>query len=98
MKKIVALLVAMTLISASIFAAPATSVLDETHSEKVVGAGNQEQTTIETVRAVDETADLFADVGAVALTDSEAAQAEGGYWAIVISALIFVAVVVITHL
>jgi hypothetical protein len=97
MRRTIALLVTMILVSASIFAAPAVSIPDETYSKKVAVSGNQEQTAIETSGAIDETASLFADVEAIALTDSEASQAEGGCWLIVASIALFVTVVLITH-
>jgi hypothetical protein len=79
MKKIVSLVVALVLFTASAFAAPlsGTDSFNAIRVDTARVSGNQTETASEVFSAVDESDSLFVDVRAVALTDTEASEIEG---------------------
>jgi hypothetical protein len=79
MKKIITLLVILAIFATSAFAVPVSGVdsLNAIQTDTAEMSGNQTETAPELFSAVDELDALFADVQAVALTDTEASEIEG---------------------
>jgi hypothetical protein len=82
-KKIVAVLVILALFSTSVFAAPLSVTASFSEPVQTVVSSEQTQEAPEAFSAIDETGDLFADtlfadVGGIPLTTTEAGQVEGG--------------------
>jgi hypothetical protein len=79
MKKTIILLVVLAIFATSAFAAPVSGMdsFNTIQPDKTEGSGDQTETALESFSAVNESETLFADVRAVALTDTQASEIEG---------------------